>query len=178
MLARLLRTLPAFFWQFFQLMFICSFVGPIGFFLGQLLPRRSFDYRAFPYAPFKWEKNGMFYTRLKIQFWKDKVPDASQYIKGMFRKKLGVFRSKDYLEELILETCVAEFVHFLLILASPVFTMIMEGMVGYVGMGLYILGNIPFIVIQRYNRPRLVMLMERQERRKDICKDKALPADT
>ena len=31
-------------------------------------------------------------------------------------------------------------------------------------MALYALGNLPFIMIQRYNRPRLVMLMERQEK--------------
>lgn len=175
MLARLIRTLPAFFWHFFQFAFVCAFVGPIGFLLGQLLPRKNFDYKAFPYAPFKWEKNGMIYTRLKIQFWKEKVPDMSLYIKSMFRKKLGVFRSEDYLEELILETCVAEFVHFLLILASPIFTMMMEGVAGYIGMGLYIVGNLPFILIQRYNRPRLVMLMDRQQKRKESCKHREDP---
>lgn len=167
MFARFFRSLPLFFWQFFLFVLICAFIGPLSFLLGQLLPRRSFNYKAFPYAPFGWEKEGRVYAKLKIQYWKDKVPDMSQYIKGMFRKKLGVFRSEDYLEELVLETCVAEFVHFLLILASPVFLLFMEGAWGYGAMALYIVGNLPFIIIQRYNRPRLVMLMDRQKRRQN-----------
>lgn len=175
MFSRFFRSLPMLFWQFFLFALICAFIGPLSFLLGQLLPRRSFNYKAFPYAPFKWEDNGRVYTKLKIQFWKDKVPDMSQYIKGTFRKRLGEFRSGDYLEELVLEMCVAEFVHFLLILASPVFLLFMEGVWGAIAMTAYALGNLPFIIIQRYNRPRLVMLMERQRRRKDKPAEDAIP---
>jgi len=38
---------------------------------------------------------------------------------------------------------------------------------------LYALGNIPFVMIQRYNRPRLVKLLNRQKRQElaDSCND-------
>lgn len=162
MFLRFLLSLPAFIGQIFYYAFIIAVVGSMAFFLGQLLPRRNFDYTAYPFKPFGWEQDGKVYTKIKIQFWKDKVPDMSQHIKSMFRKKICVFRNSDYLEELILETCVAEMVHFLLILISPIFLLLMHGVAGVLGMIGYILGNIPFILIQRYNRPRLIQLMQRQ----------------
>lgn len=164
MFERFLMTLPAIVGQILKFIFIFAVVGSMAFPFGQMLPRKNFDYRHYPFAPFKWEKQGMIYTKVRIQFWKDKVPDMSQHVKSAFRKKITVFRSAEYLEMLILETCVAEFVHFVLILISPMFLIFMEGAAGWVGMIVYVLGNLPFIMIQRYNRPRLVMLMERQEK--------------
>jgi glycosyl-4,4'-diaponeurosporenoate acyltransferase len=88
----------------------------------------------------------------------------SQYVKSMFRKKISVFRDYDYITDLILETCVAEFVHWMLVFVSPVFLVLMEGLAGRIGAVLYALGNLPFVMIQRYNRPRLVKLLNRQKR--------------
>ncbi|HIS01339.1 MAG TPA: hypothetical protein IAA74_07065 [Candidatus Excrementavichristensenella intestinipullorum] len=164
MFERFLMTLPAFVGQTLKFIFIVLVVGSMAFPFGQMLPRKNFDYRHHPFAPYRWEKQGMVYTKLRIQYWKDKVPDMSQHVKSAFRKKITVFRSSEYLEMLILETCVAEFVHFVLILISPMFLIMMEGTAGWICMALYALGNLPFIMIQRYNRPRLVMLMERQEK--------------
>ena len=162
MFERFLMSLPVFFGQFFRFAFIVVVVGTSAFYLGQLLPRKNFDYRHAPFAPFGWEDGGRIYTKIRIQRWKDKVPDMSQYVKSAFRKRITVFRSAEYLEELVLETCVAEFVHFVLILLSPVFLILMEGEARWICALLYAFGNLPFILIQRYNRPRLVMLMDRQ----------------
>ena len=164
MFSRFMMTLPAFIGQFFTFALIVAFIGAAAHYVGQLLPRKNFSYASAPYASFRWEQDGLFYTRFKIQFWKDKLPDMSQHVKSMFRKKISVFRDFDYLEELILETCVAEFVHWMLVLASPVFLVLMEGLAGRIGAVLYAIGNLPFVMIQRYNRPRLVCLMERQKR--------------
>ena len=65
---------------------------------------------------------------------------------------------------LLQETCVAETVHWLLILFSPAFVIFMKRGYGAVFCLLYILGNLPFIVIQRYNRPRLAAIYARQLR--------------
>ncbi len=164
MFSRFMMTLPVFIGQFFKFALIVAFIGAAAHYIGQVLPRKNFDFLAAPYTPFKWEQNGQFYTRFKIQFWKDKVPDMSQYVKSMFRKKISVFRDFDYIKELILETCVAEFVHWMLVLISPVFLVLMEGVAGRIGAVVYALGNLPFVMIQRYNRPRLVSLMSRQKR--------------
>jgi glycosyl-4,4'-diaponeurosporenoate acyltransferase len=164
MFSRFMMTLPAFIGQFFKFALIVAFIGAFSHYIGQLLPRKNFDFTAPPYASFAWEQDGMIYTRLKIQFWKDKVPDMSQYVKSMFRKKISVFRDLEYLKELVLETCVAEFVHWMLVLISPIFLVLMEGIAGRIGAVLYALGNMPFVMIQRYNRPRLISLMKRQYR--------------
>lgn len=160
---RFLLRLPAFVGEIFKCVFIGCVIGPMAFFLGQLLPRRNFDYDTFPYRSFKWERQGLVYTKIGIQYWKDAVPDMSQYIRSVMRKKISVFRSADYLDSLIRETCVAELVHYMLMLLSPVFLLFMEGAAGWIGALSYCIVNLPFVLIQRYNRPRLVQLMRRQQ---------------
>lgn len=159
---RFLQSFPAFIGQIFRCVFIGCVIGPMAFFLGQLLPRPNFDYMAYPYKSFKWECDGLVYTKLGIQFWKDTVPDMSRYIRSMVKKKISVFRSAEYLDGLIRETCVAELVHYMLILLSPIFLLFMDGIAGWLGAASYCILNLPFILIQRYNRPRLVQLLQRQ----------------
>ncbi len=159
---RLLLSLPVFIGQIFRCIFIGCVIGPMAFFLGQLLPRQNFDYKAFPYKSFKWEDGGLIYTRLRIQFWKDGLPDMSRYIRTMFQKRISVFRDADYIDNLIRETCVAELVHYMLILLSPIYLILMDGYPGVIAALLYCLLNVPFVIIQRYNRPRLILLLERQ----------------
>ena len=137
-------------------------VGPVAFFLGQLLPRQNFDYTVHPYASYKWEREGKVYRWLLIQRWKDAVPDMSRYIRSMVKKKIVIFRDPEYLDGLIRETCVAELVHYMLMLLSPIYLIFMDGYAGIIAALLYCLCNLPFVLIQRYNRPRLVELMERQ----------------
>ncbi len=162
MFVRFLLALPIYIGNLFKLAFCYIVVGSISFFIGQALPRRNFDYQSFPYHPFSWEKDGRIYLKFRIQYWKDKLPDMSRYITTVFRKKITVMRSPDYLQDLIAETCVAEAVHWGLVFVSPVYMVLLDGPLGSVGALLFALGNLPFIVIQRYNRPRLVQLMLRQ----------------
>lgn len=165
MFTRFLLSLPALIGQFFKFAFIVAVIGSMAFAFGQLLPRKNFDYRRYPYASRAWEKDGLAYQRIHIQRWKDKVPDMSQYVKSAVRKKITVFRSAEYIETLILETCVAEFVHWVLILVSPLFLIFMDSPGNWGWTALYAACNVPFILIQRYNRPRLVGLLDRQQPR-------------
>ena len=163
MFVRLLLQISAFFGLVLRFGIICLVMGILSFFIGEMLPRKNFDYRAFPYAAHAWEKGGDIYLRLRINRWKDKVPDMSRYIPHTFRKKLTVMRSPDHIEGLIRETCAAELVHIVLVLLSPVFLVLLPKGWNWICMLLYnLLGNLPFILIQRYNRPRLIELMERQ----------------
>ena len=163
MLIRFFRFIPMALGQFFHFLLLLAIIGPIFFVIGELLPRKNFDYTAFPYRPFGWEKNGEIYRRIHIHKWKDRVPDMSKHVKTMFAKEIVSPRDPEYTRRLILETCVAELTHYMLIFISPIFTQHLTGIYGYIGMIVYALGNLPFILIQRYNRPRLVRLMEKQE---------------
>ena len=162
MLIRFFYLIPEFIEQFFLFAFIVAVVGALAFLGGELLPRKNFDYSAFPYRAHKWEKEGQIYEKLHIRKWKDHLPDMSRYIKTMFAKELVNPRDPEYTRRLILETCVAELIHKILILLSPIFAQYMTGMYADLAMLIYALGNLPFILIQRYNRPRLIRLMEKQ----------------
>ena len=82
-------------------------------------------------------------------------------------RKAVTSRSADRARLLVQETCVAEAVHLgLMALALPVL-LIWPGWGGVLLAAAYALGNVPFILIQRYNRPRLLRLAERLERAKE-----------
>ena len=123
----------------------------VSFFIGRLLPKSWFHGDKFPYRCASWEAK--LFRMSKI------VP------KLIPAKKLGTdFRAQ--LPRMIEETCVAEFTHFVLILLGFYALRLWPGTGGAVVTAIYILfGNLPFLIIQRYNRPRLQKLLAAQQRR-------------
>lgn len=137
-------------------------VGLLSNLVGACLPRH-FPTDAFPFRPFAFEQGGRFYERFHIRRWKNKLPDMSKYLRFLPRKAL-TDGSCQRMKLLAQETCVAELIHTALILMSlPVFfhEPDMESALIVV---LYAAGNVPFIMIQRYNRPRLLRLAAKMER--------------
>lgn len=130
--------------------------------LGQALPRSRFDPQRFPWRCRPWEKNGRIYERLGIRRWKNKLPDMSRLLPDMVKKRLG---QADTLR-LIQETCTAECVHWWLLLLSAGILLLWRSPWCWALWLLYnLLGNLPYIIIQRYNRPRLLRLAEKEKRR-------------
>lgn len=137
------------------------------FLIGQLLPRSLYDPQKFPYRAFRWEKGGCIYEKLGVHKWKDHVPDMSRMIPGMVKKKAALARTPESMMILIKETCGAELIHWLLIIfISPLVGQALGGWLGTVAGGAYALGNLAFIIIQRYNRPRLMEIYRRMEMRR------------
>lgn len=148
-----------------------SIVGTLGvpaFFLGEKLPRRWFNPEKFPFKSFSWENEGRIYEKIGIQWWKNRTPDMSKYMRRAFSKQGNLLRDPQHLRRLVVETCSGEFVHWVLIFLSPVFAILMDEM-GILAMLLYIVGNLVSLVIQRYNRPRIMKIIQRIEKRK--CAD-------
>ena len=143
---------------------VLALIGPVGFVLGELFPRRWVHYDRFPFKEFSWEKDGELYRKLRVNEWKDRVPDMSSVFKWMFPKKaMGPTRTCEYFERFVKETCVAEAVHVLLMVAGFfIYVFVFHTAWGLIASILYALGNLPFVLIQRYNRPRFRMLLERQ----------------
>ena len=105
------------------------------------------------------------YEKLGIKRWKDYLPDMSKIMPDMVKKKKNAAKEQGT-DVLIAETCVAECVHWALIVLSLGLFLFWRGGWAFAFWLVYnILGNVPFIIIQRYNRPRLVMLEERRKRR-------------
>ena len=142
-------------------------IGIFSNYLGELLPRRWFHAEAFPYRSFAWEKEGKIYLKLRIHKWKDLVPDMSRVNPGMVSKHLGKLPSSAQVSRLVTETCIAEWVHWVLILLSP-FILLIEEWWATMVLYLYVfVFNLPFILIQRYNRPQLIRLAERLKDREE-----------
>ncbi len=133
-----------------------------------------FDFRRKRYRVFKWEKNGRWYVKyLKIKWWKDLVPTHVGK-QGFSKDHLDTNDlSISYLDDFLLETCRGEWDHSLCACcAVPViiFNPLPWGLIfGF----LILLGNLPFVAIQRYNRIRLLALRKRRVREMERCEANA-----
>ncbi len=147
-------------------------------FVGELLPRRWFDWRKPPFASFAFEKNGDIYDKLHIKKWKQKVPDLSRLMKYMVPKTISFRSSSAEVDMLLRELCVAETVHIGLAVASFGIFFIVRSPFSVILCLLYAIGNLPFVLIQRYNRPHLVHLygrvVEREARMKQLQNNESI----
>ncbi len=134
--------------------------------VGQALPRRWFSGDRWPWASAPFEKEGRFWRKLGVHRWKDKVPDMSRLLGDMVKKQLAPDGKTDY-ALLVQETCVAECVHFYLgLLSLGAFALCRSGWMVCIVAVYILLGNLPFQIIQRYNRPRLLRLMRKARKEK------------
>lgn len=139
-----------------------ALIGILAHVLGEALPRRWFHWDRFPYRAFSWEREGRIYEAIGIRRWKDHLPDKSKHTKKTFTKQMKGHDSIDGLVRFLQETCVAECVHWCLLLVSfPLYSYV-PTVFGAAVTALYALSNLPFILIQRYNRPRLLRLLNRR----------------
>lgn len=142
---------------------VCYYVliGVISFLFGRSISRLEFRFDRAPFRALDFEDEGRLYKRLGIARWQSRVPDMSRiFTKLMPPKKISGRPNRAELLTMINETCVAEFIHVLLCLAGMAVFWIWPGAGGIIVWLVYCLvGNLPFIIIQRYNRPRLVRLL-------------------
>jgi len=156
-----LRELPDPLEQFLYFLIVLAGLGIAFFVIGEAIPRRVYRYDKPPFTCFQWEKGGAVYTKLGIQKWKNHMPDITRVLKIMVGKRIDSPRDPDHLERLILELCNGEFIHAVQVLSGPVFLLFLDRPYGIAAAILFSVGNIPFVLIQRYNRPRVAALRER-----------------
>ena len=139
-------------------------LGVVSFIFGRLFPKKLLHPDAFPWRTHPWEQK--LFDALQIRRWQAKVPDMSRiFTKIMPAKKITCDTLHD-LPQMIRETCVAELTHALLSLSGLALLWIWPGAGGIFLTVIYILfGNLPFLLIQRYNRPRLQKLLAMQQAR-------------
>lgn len=134
------------------------------FYICITLPKAFFNPDKKMYQPHAWEHNGRFYSDvLKMNTWKDLLP---QHIgKDGFSKDHLDDISLEYLDEFIMETCRAEWNHTMNCLFAVVLLLLNGLAMALILTFLLLLGNLPFALIQRYNRFRLQRLRESLQRR-------------
>jgi glycosyl-4,4'-diaponeurosporenoate acyltransferase len=130
------------------------------------LPDRFFDPGRAPFRSFRWEKSGAVYDRLfHIRRWKHLLPDGAAVWKkrGFQKKKLQSFTPQN-LRRYLTESVRGELTHWLGIFPFWVFGFFAPPSVIPL-MLLYALAvNVPCILAQRYNRPRIAALLGKKEK--------------
>ena len=142
-----------------------GFLGVAAYPVGRLISKYDPDPESFLFREQAWELGGKIYEKLNIKKWQNRIPDISQVLgRLMPKKKLGIGITAEKVGIMIRETCTAEAVHNLLNIAGLRLLSLWSGVGGVVIYLIYfLLGNLPFILVQRYNRPRLIQLQHRLE---------------
>ena len=122
-----------------------------------------FERHANCFRSFAFEKGGRIWSEVfRIRQWKDKLPDGTVIAKKGFDKSRLAQQQKDYLEKFVIETRRAELTHWLLMVPAPFFFLWNPAWAGWVMIVYALLANCPFIMIQRYNRPRLERVLRKK----------------
>ena len=128
-------------------------LGVMSFAAGRIVPKKWFHSDRFPFRCSEKEKK--LYAALRVKDWQSKVPDMSRLFKRIMPAKrinADTLRPPAYAAGDLRRRGDAQ--HPLRArLGLPV---AVEGIGGVLFAAVYILlGNVPFVIIQRYNRPRL-----------------------
>lgn len=120
-------------------------------------PHRCFE-------SFEWEKKGRIWQDIfRIRAWKNYLPDSSSFIKNAYDLTNLNGLDLNSMEKIILETKRAEHTHWLSIPPALLFYIWNPPWAGIIMIIYALLMNLPFIIVQRYNRPRLIRVYKRIE---------------
>ena len=126
------------------------------------LPDSLFNPHGWPYKIRKWEKDGKIYKELfKVKNWKNKLPVGKPFNKNDI--DLREFKSKklSYINKYMITSCKSEAVHIFSIFSMFIFFIFHNLPIAITIMLSALLINLPFIIILRYNRHRILKLKNR-----------------
>ncbi len=116
--------------------------------------------------PRRFEEGGRWYRRrLRIHRWKDRLPEAGALFNGGISKRQLPAHDLDGLQLFVRETRRAELAHWWALWCGPLFVLWNPPLAATLLITYGVLANLPFILIQRYNRFRTQSLIERLSRR-------------
>ena len=111
----------------------------------------------------RFEAAGRWYRRwLRIDRWKDKVPEAGGFFRGGVSKRHLPAYDPAGLELFVRETRRAELAHWWAMACGLLFVLWNSPLAATLLIGYGVVANLPFIVIQRYNRFRIQALLARR----------------
>jgi glycosyl-4,4'-diaponeurosporenoate acyltransferase len=115
--------------------------------------------------PRRFEDGGRWYRRrMRIHRWKDRLPDAGDLFRGGVSKRRLPGYDAAGLELFARETRRAELAHWWAMACGPVFILWNPPLAAGLLIAYGVAVNLPFIVIQRYNRFRIAALTSRMSR--------------
>ena len=131
--------------------------------LSLMLPIRWFQPELPLWRARRWEQNGRFYERVfRIKSWKHLLPDGGALFKHHGYKKRNLTDySEENLRRFLVESARGELMHWFAISPFWVFGLFAPGYVVWIMLAYALAVNLPCILAQRYNRPRVYALLKR-----------------
>ncbi len=131
---------------------------------------KEFNYNNTFFKEKKFERK--FYEKLKIRAWKDKIPELGKTLKFFDKTKVQEKASSDYLMGFINETCIAELMHTLSLFCAFLLLIFLPKQYFWgISFPVCIINfflQIPPIIVQRYNRPKLLLAYKRTKRNEQV----------
>ena len=107
------------------------------------------------------ETDGSFWQRrFAVRRWKDRLPDAGAFFGGISKRRLR----GTTLEVFLIETRRAEIVHWGLLACAPLFALWNPPLLTGAMLFFALIANGPCLVVQRFNRARLLRLVSHRSR--------------
>ncbi len=128
------------------------------------LPDRFFTPNRFFWQSHGWEQGGRIYeTLFRIKSWKYLLPDGGNVWKsrGYQKRRLADY-TEENLKRFLIESARGELTHWLGILPFWVFGFFAPPYVVWIMLAYALIVNLPCILAQRYNRPRVFALLARR----------------
>ena len=134
------------------------------------LPDRFFSGNFFLFRTYSFEKEGKLYEQLfLIRKWKHLLPDGGMvWKKRGFQKKHLTDFSKENLKRFLAESARGELTHWLAILPFWIFGFVAPGRVIWYMLAYALAVNLPCIIAQRYNRPRIQRLLKQKSKKRGV----------
>ena len=136
-------------------------IQPTVGYLSMKFPDGWLDYRHWLYRERSWERGGQIYDDIfRVKRWKGKLPYGGALFQQEFNMQRFSSKKRDYVEQWLKESCRAELCHWVAMLPALLFYL-WNPLWLWLVMILYAacFNAIP-IIVQRYNRPRLLHLLE------------------
>ncbi len=130
------------------------------------IPAKYLDPDSFYFRSHPWEQGGAVYDKVfLVKRWKKFLPDGGAALGGGYAKKNLSDFSTDNLNQFLVESCRAEITHIIAIFPFWVFGLFASPQVVAIMLIYALAANIPCVLVQRYNRPRIGKLVKIQMRR-------------
>ena len=136
-------------------------------FMRYCLPKKVFNPFLKCYNVGKNERK--FYEKIGIRKWKDRIPEAGQLFANFSKTEVADMTNNEYVQKFMSETIYAELMHWLSMIFSFLIIFIDLRLALTVALPLVVgnmILNLMPVLVQRYNRPKLMVLYQRNERMK------------
>lgn len=118
------------------------------------------------FKSFEFERSGEIWNHLfKVKQWKVYLPDGASLMKRNYNKKTLPDFNINTLSKFIIEMRRAEFTHWISILPAPLFFLFNPRFAAWINVIYAVCSNFPFIITQRYNRPKIERLYYYKQRK-------------